>query len=197
MCITWFKKCIIPGLACISCEWQLSAQPVKVSVFESPVPGTVTEDTVYYARSRPLQWSDFTGRVSATSNSAALSFSGFSYDAAVKTGRDTIQVYLYLQTYFVRSGSWVRSGDANAYALSHEQLHFDIAKLAELQFRDSVLRQKLSPDYYPAEIKFIFLDSWRKMSQMQDDFDRETDHGKNHGQEASWEQWITQRLPSS
>jgi len=172
------------------------AQVVRVTVTESPPPGTVTPDTVYYAKDRPLQWSDFTGRARPQSNSAALSFSGFSYDATVSVKPDTIHVHLYLQTYFVRSGSWVRPGEASPYALSHEQIHFNIARLAAVAFRNAVLTDTLTPGYYPVEIKMLFLDYWRKMSEMQKAFDDDTGHGTDHQAEASWQERVIQKLLS-
>lgn len=196
MCITSTGKWSIIFSLCIICYSFLSAQVVKVTVTESPAPGTITEDTVYYGKNRPLRWSDFTGRVRQQSPSAALSFSGFSYDAGILVKPDTIHVHLFLQTYFVRSGSWVRPGENNTYALSHEQLHFDIAKISEIKFKDSVLRDHLSPEYYPMEIKMIFLDAWRKMNDLQETFDRDTRHGTNHSKETEWERKITRKLLS-
>ena len=183
-------------ILCITLSLVTPAQVVRVTVTESPRPGTLTPDTVYYAKDRPLQWSDFTGRVRKQSSSAALSFSGFAYDASVSEKPDTIHVRLYLQTYFVRSGSWVRPGEANPYALSHEQIHFNIARLSAIDFRNAVLRDTLTPGYYPVEIKMLFLDYWRKMSEMQKAFDDETRHGTDHEAEALWQQKITKKLLS-
>lgn len=188
----WFPLTLL----CISCALVASAQVVQVTVSASPPPGTVTPDTVYYGKDRPLKWSDFTGRVREQSASSALSFSGFSYDADVSVKSDTIHIHLYLQTYFVRSGSWVRTGAASAYALSHEQIHFQIAKIAEMGFRDRVLHDTLTAAFYPMEIKMLFLDYWRKMSAMQERFDNDTEHGTNHAQEAVWQKKVIKKLLS-
>jgi hypothetical protein len=171
-------------------------QVLLVHVREFPPPGTLTADTLYYARDRPLRWSDFLGRPRPGSPSAALSFTGFSYDASSVQKADTILVTLYLQVYFDRDGSWVRTDDKNAYALSHEQLHFDIAKVAEQGFRDSVLSKRFSPQYYPIEIHFLYWDCWRKMNQMQQEFDAETRHGQDRLKEAEWEKRINHQLLS-
>lgn len=188
----WFPLVLL----CISCDLTASAQVIRVTVTDSPPPGTLTSDTVYYGKDRPLRWSDFTGRVREQSNSSALSFSGFSYDADVSVKPDTIHIHLYLQTYFVRSGSWVRPGEAGAYALSHEQIHFQIARLAAIGFRDAVRTDTLTVDYYPMEIKMLFLSYWRKMGAMQDAFDEETRHGMDHAAEATWQKKIVRKLLS-
>lgn len=170
------------------------SQVVSITTQEFPPPGTITKDTVYYSSERKLQWDDFTGKVRGGSPSAALSFTGFSYDAFTKTESDTIQVKIYLRTYFVRDGSWVRPGEKNTYALSHEQLHFDIAKLAEEQFKDSLHLKTFDPQYYPIDIHFLYWDFWRKMNDMQEKFDDETNNGTNHSMEARWENKIRNAL---
>lgn len=195
MCITILTKCLVTGLLCIICDGQATAQVVKVFAGEDSAPA-VSEDTVYYRADRPLQWPDFTGKAQPESTASALSFTGFGYNAIVREDKDTVWVHLWLQTYFVRSGSWVRPGQANSHALSHEQLHFDIAKIAELAFRDTVTRVTFSPDYYPAEIKILFLDFWRRMNHMQETFDRDTGHGTNQAAEAAWKKKIFRILLS-
>lgn len=181
---------------CISCYLPVHSQTVQISVQQWPPPGTVTKDTIYYGAARPLKWSDFTGNIRQNSPSAALSFTGFSYDATTLTKNDTAHVLVYLQIYFVRSGSWFRPEDANAYTLSHEQIHFDIARLAAEIFRDSLLATPFSYQYYGTEINFLFLNCWRKMNQLQSDFDDQTLHGTNRAIEALWEKKISAKLPS-
>jgi hypothetical protein len=141
-----------------------------------------------------LQWTDFTGKVRAESPSAALSFTGFSYTATARTQPDTIFLKIYLQVYFVKDGSWVRPGGNSIYALSHEQLHFDIAKLAEEQFKDSLKFTTFDPEYYPIDIHFLYWKIWGKMNDMQEKFDQETDHGSNHTMQARWEKKIRNAL---
>src|SRR5690625_3642114 len=82
---------------------------VKITFVDFPKPGTTTEDTVYYSPERKLKWVDFTGKIRRQSSFAALSFTGFSYDAAVREFKDTVWVKIYLQTYFVKPASCVRS----------------------------------------------------------------------------------------
>lgn len=174
----------------------MHAQEVYVHISYIPPPGTLSADTLYYSYSRKLKWSDFKGTPRQASNSAALSFTGFSYDATTIKKRDTVIVNLSMQVYFDREGSWVRRGGQNSYALSHEQLHFDIAKLAALAFRDSLLSTNFSFEYYPIEIHMLYWDCWRNMNVMQDAFDTQTRHGMDHGAEAAWEKRINRALLS-
>ncbi len=159
---------------------------VLVQVIYAPPPGTDASDTVYYSPARPLRWSDFKGRVRSESPSAALSFTGFSYDAVTRRRADTVLVRVYLQVYFDKAGSWVRPGEASAHALAHEQLHFEIAALEAARFRKALLDSALSPTYYEYEINQLFLDHWRAMSRLQERFDAETGHGRSAAAQARW-----------
>lgn len=170
------------------------SQVIKVTTQEYPLPGTLTDDTLYYSFIRKLRWSDFTGKVRSASPSAALTFTGFSYHATTITKKDTIYIDIYLQVYFVRSGSWVRHEEKNSYALAHEQTHFDIAKLAAEEFKDSLHLKPFSPEYHEIEIHFLYWDYWRKMHDTQESFDEETRHGSNRMQEAIWERKIKNAL---
>lgn len=190
MNIRWIVLCLL----CIGGDYGVRAQVMTVHIEDFPSPGTITADTVYYSIDRQLRWSDFTGRVRPASPSAALSLPGFSYDATTREKKDSITIGIRVQVYFVRSGSWVRPGQQTPYNLSHEQLHFDIAKLAAEAFKDSLRRMPLDPEYYGSEIHFLYWDFWRKMTNMQEQFDQETAHGKNPPAESAWRKKISDAL---
>ncbi|MGH2644100.1 MAG: hypothetical protein ACRDE2_09140, partial [Chitinophagaceae bacterium] len=163
---------------------------------EFPLPGTVTEDTVYYSSFRKLTWADFTGTKTPGSFSAAETLPGFSYNAIVIQKKDTVFIHVFLETYFVRNESWVEPGAENDYALSHEQIHFDIAKIAEKQFGDSLKKRVFSPEYYPIEIHFLYWDIWRKMTGWELRFDEDTQHGMDRAAEADWAKKVRKALLS-
>ncbi len=167
---------------------------VITTFLEYPKPGTSTTDTVYYSSARKLKWSDFTGKIRSQSNFGALSFTAFSYEAAVREFKDTVWIKIYLQTYFVKPASWVRAESKNNYALSHEQLHFDLTRLMTKEFQDSVSNRSLSRDHYDIEIHFIYWYFWRKMTRIQEEFDKQTQHGKNKTMEREWEIKIEKAL---
>lgn len=189
-------RCIIILILCISCWKDVHAQAVKVIVENFPIPGTVTNDTVYYSPERKLIWSDFTGTITPGSAAAAETMPGFSYNATVIQKKDTTFVHVYLQVYFVRNESWFLPGNDNAYALSHEQIHFDIASLAGQEFKDSLTARDFSSQYYPIEIHFLYWNIWRKMTNTEELFDKDTDHGLNHGAEAVWAKRVRKALLS-
>lgn len=164
---------------------------------EYPPPGTTTSDTVYYSPDRKLAWDDFKGTVRKESSSEAVTFTGFSYDATALKLKDSIFVHIYMQIYFDRIGSWVRQENKNAYALAHEQQHFDIAKIMADAFKDTLLSSTFSPEYYDSEIHFLYWDYWRKMTTMEQLFDDETHHGINQAKEAYWSEKVRKALLSN
>ncbi len=185
----WFTLVLLIFMYQAACP-----QVIKIVTVESPPPGTSTGDTVYYSKERPLKWADFTGNINRSSTMAAVSFTGFSYDAAIQEKADTILVQIFLQVYFVKDGSWFSPGQQNAYALAHEQLHFDIAKLMEEQFKDSLHLKQFDPEYYPIEIHWLYWDYWRKMNKIQEEYDAETGNGRNRAKQAQWNDKITHAL---
>lgn len=187
---------IIILILCISCWQDVYSQVVKVIAEELPIPGTVTADTVYYSAQRKLTWSDFTGTITPGSAAAAETMPGFSYSATASQKKDTILVHIYLQVYFVRNESWVLPGNEDAYTLSHEQIHFDITKVAENEFKDSLLARSFSPQYYPIEIHYLYWDMWRKMTAWEERFDKNTSHGMNHDTESIWAEKVRKALLS-
>lgn len=174
-------------LLCIACYLPVHSQDVHIVITSRPAPGTDTEDTLYYAAHRKLTWQDFKGKVRAASPSAAITFTGFSYDATARSTKDTIIVQLYLQVYFDKQGSWVRDQNRTPYALSHEQLHFDIAQLWANHFRDTLLAARFSADSYDSEIALLYWDYWRKMTNMEMRYDDETHHGTDHQAQTRWQ----------
>lgn len=187
---------IIILIACISCWQDVHGQKVMLITEEFPIPGTVTPDTVYYSLNRKLTWPDFTGTITPGSSAAAETMPGFSYNAVASQKKDTILVHVYLQAYFVRNESWVLPGNNDTYALSHEQIHFDIAWLAEQEFKDSLLSRTFSSQYYPIEIHFLYWDIWRKMTNWEERFDEDTRHGMNHSAEDIWAEKVRKALLS-
>lgn len=152
-------------------------------------------DTIMYP-SRQLRYDDFPARTSPGGLSAAVSFTSFSYTGSSLRSKDTLQVQLSLQVFFVKSGSWMRPDARTNYTLTHEQLHFDITWLVAMQFRKKILDAALSLDDYDSYIQYEYLESFREMNLQQERFDRDTRHGLDPAAQKRWEQSIHQgKLP--
>ncbi|ASZ10390.1 hypothetical protein KTO58_23730 [Chitinophaga pendula] len=186
---------LLLAILLLPCGHITSAQQksiLKLSFSIDSITLSADGDTIMYP-SRPLQYHDFPVRTSASGTSAAVSFTSFSYTGSSMRRKDTLQVQLSLQVFFVKSGSWMRPDARSNYTLTHEQLHFDITWLVAMRFRQKILDAALSLDDYDSYIQYEYLESFREMNQQQERFDRDTRHGLDPSAQKRWEQSIQQR----
>lgn len=167
---------------------------VKVSFTPDYQSTDTGSDTIYYSPSRPLRWADFTGKPNKASADAAVCYSSFGYLGSSLQRGDTIFVTVTLQVFFVKSASWVLPGSENDYSLEHEQLHFDITRLSAAYYRKSVLTTVMHADDYDSYLQYLFLDAFRYMNHLQDQYDGETQHGMDHAGQARWEERVKGEL---
>ncbi len=94
----------------------------------------------------------------------------------------------------LKSSSWVREGARKAYGLNHEQRHFDIVKIVVERFKRKLLSMELAPDDYEGVLGYQYLEVYREMNRMQDEYDSETRHGINKTVQEKWNQRIDEEL---
>ena len=151
------------------------------------------EDTVYYDPQRPLVWDDFREKRS-DSKFAASVFPSFGYDEATKMVNGIIHVDLVLKVYVVKSASWVGPGIRSNYNLEHEQRHFDLVKLVAERFKKKLLSEKLTPDNFQGIINFEYIEFYREMNRIQQEYDRETAHGTQPTAQEYWNRKVEAEL---
>ena len=151
-------------------------------------------DTIYYDAKRPLSWADFKSRNPAGSRFQAVVLPGFGYNQEAKMSNGTIHVHLAVKTFLPKSASWAAHTGRDAYALNHEQRHFDIVKIISEQFKQKLLTKALTPDNFEALINMQYLDSYRDMNVMQKAYDTETSNGMNKNAQLMWNDRIDKAL---
>ncbi len=150
------------------------------------------EDTIYH-HTRKLTWDDFKGRKPpfSPSNYGAAVFANIGYEAIFTVKDGLITAYIQQKTYMVRGMSWVSELARNEYALAHEQLHFDIAKVVNNRFRKRILELEAeSIDDLNSMIQYEYLEFFRMMNGMQKAYDEETQHSLNTLKQAEWAEKI-------
>lgn len=150
------------------------------------------DDTVFYNPKRPLTWEDFTGRP-RFNNYAASIFASISYEGNSWIEEGEVIVDLVFKTYMLKSSSWVK-GTNNSYGLNHEQRHFDIARIIMERLKEKVSNMDLQPHNYDRKVSFHYLEAYREMNKMQEQYDRETAHGLNARAQERWNQLIDEEL---
>lgn len=152
-------------------------------------------DTVFYSSDRPLTWADFRDRP-GTSKYAAAVFPSFAQDGKREIRNGIIHVQLVMKVYVLKDASWVKEGARDEYALNHEQRHFDIVKLVAERFKRKVLADTFTVEDYDGQIGYLFLESYREMNRLQDQYDEETSHSLNRDAQEHWNRRIDSELRS-
>lgn len=151
-------------------------------------------DTLFYDPARPLNWTDFTGAPRSKGKYAAAVFPSFGYRTRPQVRQGVVVLDIELQVYVVRTSSWVAEGQRTPYSLNHEQRHFDIVRLVAERFRRKVGPDSLTVADYQSILGWQYLDSFREMNRLQDQYDQETAGGTNAAAQARWNQRIEAEL---
>ena len=152
-------------------------------------------DTVFYDPARPLVWSDFLAPV-PRSRYAAQVFTSFAYEGHSEVKNGVIQVNLTFKIYTLKNSSWVSEPARNAYALNHEQRHFEITKLVTERFKKRIIADSLSLNDYNSEIQYQYIEAFREMNRLQDQYDGEANHGIIQPAQERWNQRLDAELRS-
>lgn len=150
-------------------------------------------DTVYYSPKRPLTWDDFKDKPYGDKYMAEV-LPSFGYTEQAGVVKGIVEVRISMRVFLPKSAAWVKSGSRNDYALSHEQRHFDIAKIAAWHFQQALLAMKIPADNYDGYINVQYLDSYREMNRLQEEYDHETSHGMNVAAQQRWNAMIDMDL---
>ena len=149
-------------------------------------------DTLFYNPKNPLAWTDFRAEPRPGRFAAAV-FPSFAYEGESKTINGVVHLTITMKVFVVRDASWVRAG-RDDYGLNHEQRHFDIVKLVAERFKQKIKPSNLTVEDYNSIIQYEFLESWREMTRLQEQYDSETGHGTNQASQEAWNQRIDEDL---
>lgn len=163
----------------------ISAEPVvTVKVYMSGVaekPGHIA-----YTKSRMLYITDFEAEPDDASMGAAATLSGIGMKMQGSTLRNTTKVDVTLTVYFDKSRSWMKPHGKNVTTLQHEQLHFDITALKACMLKAQIEQAKFSPGNYKEELRSMLAKVQEEAGDMQNTYDRETEHGTIVEEQEKW-----------
>jgi hypothetical protein len=150
-------------------------------------------DTIYYSRKRPLTWDDFKDKPRGNKYVAEV-LPGFGYTEQTQIVKGIVIIKISIKAFLPKSAAWVSYEGRNDYALNHEQRHFDIAKIVARHFQQALLAMKIPVDNYDGYINVQYLDSYREINALQDQYDKETSHGMNAAAQQRWNVKIEKEL---
>lgn len=154
------------------------------------------DDTVHYNPERKLTWSDFRAEPRKGSHYAAEVFTSFAYEGKSTVKDGVINLNLTAKAYMLKNSSWGRADAQNAYALNHEQRHFDIVKIIIERFKRKIQTDSLTLEDYNSIVQYQFIETYREMNRMQNQYDDETNHSLNQAVQERWNQKIDAELRS-
>lgn len=151
-------------------------------------------EVIYYKNSQKLQWSDFAGVPILTGNVAAITMSGFGYNASMKRNGDQGEINISVYCYFSKPKSWVKPDKKTAYILNHEQIHFDISYIAASLFIAKLKNSNITTKNINTVIPPIYQEYCDLMNKMQDDYDGQTKNGQVKELQEKWNNEINKKL---
>lgn len=150
------------------------------------------DSIINWSKKRQLSWQDFMGIIPD------------SLDACKDVAICSSGVYLYRSQYskptdfvvkvqFSKKESWKKK-EANATLLIHEQMHFNISEIIGRRERRSIKKLKEqnvsnTNDYINQHRLLI-----EELDLLQDNYDKETNHGTNLIMQEKWNKWILTEL---
>ncbi|RTQ49763.1 hypothetical protein EJV47_13215 [Hymenobacter gummosus] len=193
------RQALVEGLKFLN-HWMSreAAANVKLAtalrVQHADFPYVPEPDTLFYSPAHPLTLADFHAAPRPASGFAGSVFPSFAYTAEAQLRAGVLHLAVQTKVFVVRSSSWVLPAARDAYTLNHEQRHFDVVKLVAERFKRKVTPDSLTLDNYDARMQFQFLQSWREMTALQEQYDAETNHGRDQAAQQRWDQRIEAEL---
>jgi hypothetical protein len=167
------------------------AQGVKVFFHDHT--RNLQDDTVFYSPDRPLSWDDFHGHPRLSRYAASI-FPSFAYEGQSEVVNGYVHLNLNMKVYVLKSASWVKANARDQYGLNHEQRHFDIVKLVAERFKKKITPNNLTVEDYNSIVQYQYIESFREMNQLQEQYDNETRNGLDPMAQQRWNQRIEEEL---
>ncbi|MDZ4793448.1 MAG: DUF922 domain-containing protein [Bacteroidota bacterium] len=146
------------------------------------------EELLDWSASRKLSWSDYKSKPNAESDAAAstTTYLGINYNISSRS-------FSYqIESRFSKTRSWgLHKTD---YILSHEQGHFDIAEVYARMLHQKMSAYKFNHKTYQKDLKKIYEEVTNGKDEMQNKYDRETNHSIKKEEQASWLKKIAEML---
>ena len=148
------------------------------------------ETTIPWNTTYDLQWSDFKGNPDYTTDAAAVTASGISYDLSATVLNRKTTVNCKVEAYFYPNESWYKKELADSVILAHERLHFDITEMYARKMR-TIVDQTTFDHHVKTTVKKIFKSINKELDSMQKQYDKETDFSRDINAQNAWQEKIS------
>ncbi len=145
---------------------------------------------------RPLEWSDFKGQPDRSSPYFANTRWNIGYTMPnIRLTGDSVPLTGFMVKLELDSkGSWVKTGKESPGLLKHEQGHFDIGRLCQLELVSILNKTYVVPAQLSTRVGGIFKTVMDKYHAMGVQYDQETDHNLNAEAQEKWNRFLASEL---
>jgi len=146
------------------------------------------EELLDWSATRKLTWEDYKSKPNPYSDAAAstTTYLGISYNISSRS-------FSYkIESRFSKSRSW--GLHKTSYILSHEQGHFDIAEIFARKLHKKMSEYKFNRKTYQKDLNKIYEEVTKEKTEMQNNYDIETDHSIRKKVQAEWLKKIASML---
>jgi hypothetical protein len=156
-------------------------------------PNFIDSDTLYFFQ-RKVKLDDFLTVEKRKSKYSGQIFTSMGYQSTVRMSNDTVYLNMEIKVYQIKGMSWIIEEAKTKYVLDHEQTHFNISQLVAEKFKQHIKDEAITPTDYDSRIQYLYIEYFRKIYQLQSQYDSETEHGLNKNEQGRWEKYIDEEL---
>lgn len=138
------------------------------------------EELIKWSGSKKLTWADYKASPDPASDAAASTTTYLMISYNISNSNFSYKI----ESKFSRTRSW--GLHKTAYILGHEQGHFDIAEIFARKLNKKMAEYRFNRKTYQKELKKIYQDILDEKEEMQNEYDRETNHSINKEKQAEW-----------
>ena len=144
------------------------------------------DESIIWNQARKLTWNDFKAKAPTDTPVAALTASGISYSFSSVQNGDEMKIRYIVTANFYPNRSWYQPKYGSSNVLAHEQLHFDITELFARKFKQRLDATRFTKNI-KAEVREIFQQINRELSEYQDRYDLETNSSRLLDRQRAWQ----------
>lgn len=138
------------------------------------------EELLTWSDSQKLTWADYKGSPNPQSDAAASTTTYL----AIEYNISSYSFGYKIRSRFSKNRSWgLHKTD---YILSHEQGHFDIAEIFARKLHQKMSEYKFDKKSYQKDLKKIYEDVTKEKEEMQNKYDKETNHSIRREAQMAW-----------
>lgn len=155
-----------------------------------------SQETITWSSAYALQWPDFKGEPRINGDAVAVTASGITFGyTTTRYDNGRIDYEFDIKAQFYPNRSYYLKERVTQITLDHERLHFDIAELHARKFRKVVAQTRFSRNI-DNEVEVIYNRINRDLREMQQLYDKETNHSINIEKQKAWQDYVARQLSS-